>query len=31
MIEAAADLFAPSTMEQAQVRLAWDAVRVPSP
>ena len=28
MIEAAADLFAPSTMEQAQVRLAWDAVRV---
>ena len=32
MIEAAADLFAPSTMEQTQVRLAWDAVRVvPSP
>ena len=28
MIMAAADLFAPSTMEQAQVRLAWDAVQV---
>ena len=29
MIMAAADLFTSSTMEQTQVRLAWDAVRVP--
>ena len=29
MVMAAADLFGASAMEQAQVRLAWDAVRVP--